>query len=71
MESVGAFTRTFEQAARGAVAAMLSSARQIDSVLTSGSLENARSSVEEAVRRRALQGALEDAWSERGLGRTA
>jgi hypothetical protein len=71
MESVEAFTRTFEQAARGAVSAILGSARQIDSVLTSGSLENARSSVEEAVRRRAIQDALEGAWSGGDLSRSA
>jgi hypothetical protein len=61
----------FEEAARGALSLILQSARQIDSVLTAGSLDNARSSMDEAARRRAIQSALEDAWHERDLSRTA
>ena len=71
MESETGQRGALDRLARNAASALLSSARQIDSVLTSGSLENARSSVDEAVRRRALQGALEDAWGGRDLSRTA
>ena len=53
-----------EQVARGAASALLGSARQIDMVLTSGSLENARTSVEDAERRRALLDALEEVTRE-------
>ena len=71
METIDAVTGTIERAARGAVSAMLRSARQLDSVLSAGSLENARTSVTEAGRRRAIQDALEEAWNEKGLSRTA
>jgi hypothetical protein len=62
---------TIEQITRSAVEVLLASARQIDSVLTAGSLENAHSSVDESARKRAIQDALEDVWSARGLSRTA
>ena len=71
METIDAVTGTIERAAKGAVSAMLRSARQLDSVLNTGSLENARTSVTEAARRRAIQDALEEAWSEKDLSRTA
>jgi hypothetical protein len=71
METVDVVTTAFEQIARGAASVLLRSARQIDSVLTSGSLENARISVAEAARRRAIRDALEDAWSTGDLSRTA
>ena len=71
MDTMDAVTGTLERAARSAVSAVWRSARQLDSVLNAGSLENARSSVTEAARRRAIQDALEDAWSEKDLSRTA
>jgi len=60
-----------QQAARTTVSALLGSARQIDLVFTAGSIENARSSLDERTRHREIQDALEDAWDGRDLGRTA
>ena len=64
---------TLEQITRNAASALLRTARQVDSVFTSGSLENARTSVEDAARRRAIQNALDGGGKGRGgdLGRTA
>jgi len=71
METIDAVAGTIERATRSAASAVLRSARQLDSVLSAGSLENARTSVTEAAHRRAIQDALEDAWSEKDLSRTA
>lgn len=71
MGSIDTLTAALGRATKDAAAALLLSARQVDSVLTAGSLENARASVDEATRKRAIRDALEEAWDDRDLGRTA
>jgi hypothetical protein len=70
MESEPNQYATLEQIARNAASALLRSARRVDYLFTSGSLENARTGVVDAARRRAIKDALD---SEGGpdLGRTA
>ena len=60
---MGAETGIFEpleRIARGAGSALLTPVRQAESLFTAGSLENARSSVVEAARRRAIKDALDE-----------
>ena len=70
-EDIVATLGALERAARTSVSVLTGPARRLDEVLSIGSLENARSSVGEATRRREILGALEQAWSEDRLSRSA